>query len=915
MIKMNVLNNISLSKKLALLVAIPIIFCLLIFSRYTILQYDELQDVASVSKRYEIFSKIEHLINRLSSEQKFINNITATDSLSQRQLDDLRQLRRASVTDYEHLVGYSSADIASRISLWPQEHYDYLLTEIGDNFNDWPIVNDPEALAQWGLLIVDLQKSLVSFIEDLPVDVDVTALRNGLTSYYYLLRLTLYAQQEQRLIEQYLIGEQFTEDQHNLFVELSLMQQFYLDRYLSAYATQEQSERLLTAFSKPAFAAGNDARVAVLSHSDELDRNQVMLADKRVSLIGEVTETVVDDIVTLADDIYHRQQIIFFSNIFVMIAMLTTMLMLGVFISRRTLFSVKEIGSTLALVEKTKDYAQRIKIPGRDEFARLAERLNILIDERKISENKLVQAVEIAEQSNKAKSLFLANISHEIKTPLNGIIGMSNILKSSNLPDSSKQQIEAISTSSRHLLDTLNNVLTLSKLESNSYILYQQEVFIDDVVWPIIEKNSLLAKAKDIRIDVDIQPDLVKKVIIDANSLELVIENILSNAIKFSHQCGRIFVKINSVISSDNSCVLDIVISDHGVGIAEENMSTIFHAFRQVDGSISRSYEGAGLGLGISKGIVELMSGSLALKSELSHGTTVTIKVECECKIPAPVIAPSVLRPLNILLLTDETIVANILRNLFSVYQLNLTIVMLDEIDVEDIPYTDYNLVMIKNTATDVCQSALQHGLSLLPDKPFMVLHQGLLEECQDQYKNLGLRFVEPYPIVPRMLMAALSTAVINNDLTARHRDQLPEQEPSGRVTASADCSEIKILLVEDNMINQQVAMIELEMCGFTVCLADDGREGVDAWLSEQPDIILMDCMMPVMDGIEATQEIRAIEAREQRKKTPIIALTATTLDADIQRCREVGMDCYIGKPFERESLVAAIHDLLAANK
>ncbi|ROR99078.1 signal transduction histidine kinase [Sinobacterium caligoides] len=898
---------------------IPLLCSALIFSRYIVSQYQELQDVQSVAQRYALFVKIERLMQVLAEEQSVVNRLASSPEPPLVLMAQWRSHRQQTEQVYLDWANYPVDELARLTNHWPLARYVQMVEEVAVELRDWPVVRDYEGYEQWSMVITARQDELLSFIAGLPVEVDTVTLRNGLTAYIYLLRIAAYAQQEQLLVERYLWRSQLSQQSQRRLIVLSSRQQLYLDQYLNHFANAEQVERLLAVFSAPAFAAGNAVRAKVVAGREPLDDAQVLLAANRTVLITDVAGSVASDIVAMAKHLYRQQLVTFCVNIMIVMLMLVAMFSLGRLINRRTLSAVAEIGSSLEAVEQTKDYSRRVNIQGRDEFSALAQLLNGLIEARSDSEQKLVSAKEQAEQSSAAKSVFLANISHEIRTPLNGIIGMSGILKRAALPQNAREQIDIIERSSRDLLETVNRVLDVSKLESNSLLLYEQPMLIDDVFQQAVVKYREKLFAQGLRFDVDIAPELPERLVLDAKRLLLVVDNLLSNALKFTERGGVLLrVRVQRLMSQ--RVIITLAVCDSGIGIAEDRREHLFEAFKQADDSLSRGYEGAGLGLAICRGVMTLMSGSIELSSDVGQGTTATITFPA--KVSSPVSKPSRLlagRP--VLLCIDDDCSRDILSRLCRYHRMKLLVASTDELLQRYLQELAGGFVLLQGELGRLWTARLQALLSRQDAPDIFFLSEQNTETLLQQQPILSACHIVARPVRGAELISLFeATRVSKEDCLAVFKpDKVQVAEPtveelSCQLIARADKERengLSILLVEDNAINQQVASIALEMAGFSVLLAADGQRGVACWLQEQPDLILMDCMMPVMDGIEATSIIRAIELELSMAPTPIVALTATTLDSDIHRCREVGMDGYIAKPFESRQLVAMIYKLV----
>mgnify|MGYP000352244337 CR=1 FL=1 len=502
-------------------------------------------------------------------------------------------------------------------------------------------------------------------------------------------------------------------------------------------------------------------------------------------------------------------------------------------------------------------------------------------------------------QANEAKSLFLANMSHEIRTPLNGIVGFTEILRSTDLNAEQREFLNIIDKSSENLLSIINNILDLSKIESN-------KIEIENIVFDAAEEfesavdtYAVGAAEKNIDLNFFMDPTISKKLKGDPTKIKEIVINLLSNAIKFTSYGGEINVEIKKVDSNEGESNIMFSVSDNGIGMTKDQQSRIFDAFSQADVSVTRKYGGTGLGLTISSQFVELMGGVLELESAKDKGTTFFFT------IPLEEVAST--EPSYANAFTDVTI---------GKYQQDIP-TKLDTYFEKYFNYFGNNVKHFESVGdlkelidTDGCSSfwvdidkAKQNILDALHnvDKSKLIVVANITSRNKVEDLGVPQENVIYKPVNFTKVQEVLSA-------TAETKPKIIEEAVEKQETYF----DAKVLVTEDNIINQKLITRILQEHGITVDIANNGLESFEKRRSGDYDLIFMDIQMPVMDGIEATHEILDFEEDEEEAHIPIVALTANALKGDRERFLAEGMDEYITKPIETAELLYILNKFLS---
>ncbi len=579
------------------------------------------------------------------------------------------------------------------------------------------------------------------------------------------------------------------------------------------------------------------------------------------------------------------------------------------------------------------DLETSISLQSKDELGNLAATMDAMRRRLRKSYEEVRQQNEKLLEVDKLKDEFIGTISHEMRTPMNGVIGMTSLLTDTAMTDEQREYVATIQGSSNHLLRLINDILDMSRLQAGRMELSTDSFDVHDVLYSVAERVTDEADMADTRLLIDISDDVPMFVRGDAARLRQVLTHIGSNAAKFTDRGEITFSASVANKQDDGALAITFAVHDTGIGIAAEHIGQIFETFSQADNSDTRSYGGSGIGLTIASNIVDLMGSKIEVDSELGKGSTFRFTADLhalpegetaidESQDEAPVDIPKALSGKRVLVVVDHAcerrhVVAALERAACEIVEAEDGGAALQLIADANHAEKPFDLAVLD---AGIDASFLAHGLRDGPAQssiPALLLHpRGQLPKIDDSVATdhtsmIGMpaRGVHIHAALAELLDRAsrpAPTPAAKPAPEAVAPEAAAESPVAAAAAAAADHgASLEVLIVEDNTVNQTLAKRVVAKQGHRSRVAANGQEALDAYDAEVPDVILMDCQMPVMDGFDATRSIRE---REQATgiHTPIIALTAHAMAGDRQKCIDAGMDDYIPKPFKPADIAGA---------
>ena len=523
----------------------------------------------------------------------------------------------------------------------------------------------------------------------------------------------------------------------------------------------------------------------------------------------------------------------------------------------------------------------------------------------------LTDALETAEQANKAKTAFLSNMSHEIRTPMNAIIGLDNIaLNDPETPEKTKDYLEKIGASAEHLLNLINDILDVSRIESGRMVLRDEEFSFSELLETVNTMFSGQCADKGLEYHCHINGEVDDYYVGDKMKLRQVLINILGNAVKFTPEGGRVDLTVERTAKFDNKSTLRFTISDTGIGMSKEYLPKLFDTFSQEDSSMKNKYGSSGLGMAITKSIVEMMNGTIEVESEKGVGSTFCVTVTLadsdrqDGQADGETIHPD---QMTVLVVDDDPVACEHARLVLGKAGIAAEIAMSGEEAIEKVTLRHarrdpYNLILVdwKMPGMDGVETTRRMRDVIGHESAIIILTAYRWDDVLDEAVEAGVDSFLPKPLFANTVIEEFTSAVKRKGMFS---DVGGKAELEGR----------RILLAEDVQINAEIITMVLASRGMEADLAVNGRVAVDKFTASEPgyySAVLMDMRMPEMDGLEATRAIRAMD-RPDAKTIPIIALTANAFDEDVQRSLQAGLNAHLTKPIQQDALFSTLESLI----